>query len=160
MNLVFIYSALAFLFADLTEIITQQEHPITTYQYLLLEEDRFDFDEVIDSQDFITLSNENLNFGINNDIVWLKYVIQNKTINPEKYFLINNPSLDSLELYVVQDKKIIQEFRGGRLLDFSLKPIPSKHIIFKINLSSLERVFVGGAKRILVSHSPGGKTVD
>ena len=70
MNLVFIYSALAFLFADLTEIITQQEHPITTYQYLLLEEDRFDFDEVIDSQDFITLSNENLNFGINNDIVY------------------------------------------------------------------------------------------
>ncbi len=134
MNLVFIYSALAFLFADLTEIITAQEHPITNYQYLLLEEDRFDFEDVINSPDFITLSNENLNFGINNDIVWLKYVVHNKTINPEKYFLINNPSLDSLELYVVQDKKIIQEFKGGRLQDFSLKPIPSKHIIFKINL--------------------------
>ncbi|OYW93419.1 MAG: hypothetical protein B7Z23_04960 [Pseudomonadales bacterium 32-61-5] len=34
----------------------------------------------------------------------------------------------------LQDKKIIQEFKGGRLQDFSVKPIPSKHIIFKINL--------------------------
>lgn len=140
--IVLISTILSLLFADFSEIIVRNEHRINHYEYIVVEEDSLTIEDVIGSDQFTLLANENINFGINNDIVWLKYVLENKTIDPEKYFLVNNPSLDSLELYVVQNKKIIQSYTGGRLDDYSLKPIPSKHIIFKIDLPINQQVEV------------------
>lgn len=140
--IVLISTILSLLFADFSEIIVRNEHRINHYEYIVVEEDSLTIEDVIGSDQFTLLANENINFGINNDIVWLKYVLENKTVDPEKYFLVNNPSLDSLELYVVQNKKIIQSYTGGRLDDYSLKPIPSKHIIFKIDLPINQQVEV------------------
>ena len=133
--MLFILSFFFFLYSEGVETIVSEEHRITNYFYLI-EPDGSDLtlEEVIQSNDFQFLKNENINFGINNDIVWLKYVLENKSTNQEKYFYINNPSLDSLDLFVVKDGKLLEQLKGGRLEPFSSRVIPSKSIIFKVNL--------------------------
>ncbi|QYH37783.1 sensor histidine kinase [Algoriphagus sp. NBT04N3] len=105
------------------------------YEYLILEEDKdIKFQEIIERNDFTKIDQQSKNFGINNDVVWLKYVVENNSENEGKYFYINNSSLDSLELFVVSENEILESYVGGRLVDFYSKPILSKSIIFDINL--------------------------
>ena len=105
------------------------------YEYLILEEDKdIKFQEIIERNDFTKIDQQSKNFGINNDVVWLKYVVENNSEKEGKYFYINNSSLDSLELFVVSENEILESYVGGRLVDFYSKPILSKSIIFDINL--------------------------
>lgn len=133
--MLFILSFFFFLYSEGVETIVSEEHKINNYYYLI-EPDGSDLtlEEVVKSNDFQLLKNENINFGINNDIIWLKYVLENKSASQEKYFYINNPSLDSLDLIVVKEGKILEQLKGGRLERFSSRIIPSKSIIFKVNL--------------------------
>ena len=140
--IILIYSLFTFLFPDFSEIILENEHQIKSYEYLIQEDEVSDISEIIGSKDFTLLENQNINFGINKDVVWLRYSLTNNTTNKEKYLFINNPSLDNLNLYVVQNGHVIQEFSGGRLEEFSNKVIPSKNIIFRINLPLNEQVYV------------------
>lgn len=133
--MLFILSFFFFLYSEGVETIVSEEHKINNYYYLI-EPDGSDLtlEEVVKSNDFQLLKNENINFGINNDIIWLKYVLENKSASQEKYFYINNPSLDSLDLIVVKEGKVLEQLKGGRLERFSSRIIPSKSIIFKVNL--------------------------
>ncbi len=114
-------------------ILTDKTIDLNKYEYLIVQED-IDINEAINSKEFILLDNELKNFGINRDLMWLKYDLLNQSQEKTKYFYINNPSLDSLELYVVEGSKIIGSHSGGRLVDYNSKPIPSKSIIFKLEL--------------------------
>ncbi|WP_144607203.1 sensor histidine kinase [Algoriphagus algorifonticola] len=108
---------------------------LNRYEYLILEENKdINFQEIIERNDFTKIDQQSKNFGINNDVVWLKYVVENNSENEGKYFYINNSSLDSLELFVVSENEILESYVGGRLVDFYSKPILSKSIIFDINL--------------------------
>jgi signal transduction histidine kinase len=130
-----IISSLLLLFAQNPIKITGESVYLDRYEYLILESDQdLSIDNVVNRDDFSLLDNENKNFGINNDVVWLKYQVENLGENLEKYLYINNPSLDSLELFVVQDGKVLESYLGGRLVDFARRSIPSKSIIFKVNV--------------------------
>ncbi|MDI1322834.1 MAG: 7TM diverse intracellular signaling domain-containing protein [Algoriphagus sp.] len=114
-------------------ILTDKPVDLNKYEYLIVEED-IDINQAINSKNFIPLNNELKNFGINSELIWLKYDLLNQSQEKTKYFFINNPSLDSLELYVVDGSKVIGSYSGGRLVDYNSKPIPSKSIIFKLEL--------------------------
>jgi hypothetical protein len=114
-------------------ILTDNAVDLNKYEYLIVQED-IDISEAINSKEFILLDNELKNFGINSDLMWLKYDIINQSQESTKYFYINNSSLDSLELYVIEGSKTIGTYSGGRLVDYGSKPIPSKSIIFKLEL--------------------------
>ena len=130
-----IISSLLLLFAQNPIKITGESVYLDRYEYLILESDEdLSIENVVNRDDFSLLDNENKNFGINNDVIWLKYQVENQGENLEKYLYINNPSLDSLELFVVQDGKVIDSYLGGRLVDFDSKSIPSKSIIFKVDI--------------------------
>lgn len=114
-------------------ILTDNAVDLNRYEYLIVKED-IDINQAISSKEFVLLNNELKNFGINSDLMWLKYEVLNQSQESAKYFYINNPSLDSLELYLVQGAEIIEIHTGGRLYDYKSKPIPSKSIIFKLEL--------------------------
>ncbi len=114
-------------------IISDKAVDLNRYEYLIVQDD-IDINQAISSKEFKSLNNELKNFGINSDLMWLKYDLINKSQEQTKYFYINNSSLDSLELYVVEGSKILEKYEGGRLVDFNSKPIPSKSIIFKLDL--------------------------
>ncbi len=122
-------------------IIDSNSKIINKYDFLI-QRDNLDLDinDVLDSKEFVTLNNENLNFGINDDIIWLRYLVKNVTREHEKYLFINNPSLDNIELYIVKGGNVIQTSKGGRLDDFSERVIRSKSIIFKIDLPHGENI--------------------
>ncbi len=115
--------------------ISEDQSDLENYHYLIRDsEENISIEEAIQSNEFIYLSDESMNFGINNDIVWIRYDVINETDEEEKYLYINNASLDSLKLFVVSDGEILSTYRGGRLEDFDARPIPSKSIIFKIDI--------------------------
>jgi len=115
--------------------ITDSQQRLDSYHYLILDaEEKITIKDAIQRDDFVSLTNESMNFGINNDIVWIRYDVENKTNEEEKYLYINNASLDSLQLYVVSEGEVLGTYRGGRLEDFDERPIPSKSIIFEINI--------------------------
>ncbi|SFG55371.1 hypothetical protein SAMN04487988_10529 [Algoriphagus hitonicola] len=115
--------------------LTEEPQDLNSYSYLILDKDEtLSIEGVLVSNDFIDLENEVKNFGINNDVVWLKYSVLNNSSSETKFFYINNPSLDSLQLYVASEGEVLKQYSGGRLEDYNSKPIPSKSIIFKIDL--------------------------
>jgi signal transduction histidine kinase len=139
--IIFIYSTLSFILSFNPIAIESNGQQINRYDYLIQSrETDLGIGDVLVSSNFVTLENQNINFGINNDVVWLKYNVRNETDENEKYLLINNPSLDNIELYLVQEGKVIQTEIGGRLESFSDRIIHSKSIIFKIDLPTNENV--------------------
>jgi two-component system NtrC family sensor kinase len=139
--IIFIYSVFSLLLSFNPIVIGSNSQPINHYGYLIQSKDRdLGIVDVLVSSNFVSLENQNINFGINNDVVWLNYKVRNETDEPEKYLFINNPSLDNIDLFVVQNGEIIQNFKGGRLDAFDERVIRSKSIIFKINLPQNENI--------------------
>lgn len=133
--IIFINSIICLILSVIPTVIDSGSQRINRYDYLIQPADMdLDIQDVLMSSEFMTLENDNINFGINNDVVWLKYNVTNKTNNDEKYLFINNPSLDYIDLYIVQQGKIIQSEKGGRLNVFNERAIRSKSIIFKLIL--------------------------
>lgn len=121
--------------------IDAESKDLSKYEFLILNSvEESNIDDVLNSDKFSFIENKSINFGINNDLVWLKYDLVNHTNIEEKYLFINNPSLDSLDLYVVNNGKIINHYFGGRLQNYAIKPIRSKSIIFKIDLPIGQKV--------------------
>ncbi len=139
--ILFIYSIFSIFLSVNPLVINSSEFPINRYHYFIQPSQvSLNIEDVIGSSEFITLENENINFGINNDVVWLKYDLINQSESEDKFFFVKNPSLDSLELFVVKDGNVTQSFTGGRLYDFDKKVIPSKSIIFNVKLPQNEHV--------------------
>lgn len=139
--LFFIQSILSLLLYSNPLIVDSKEVLISRYLYLIQPENHsLTLEQVMSSSEFVTLENENVNFGINDNVVWLKYELINKTDIEEKILFIQNPSLDSLDLYVTSGGMVTQSFFGGRLDEFKSRLIPSKSILFKIRLPKDEQV--------------------
>jgi signal transduction histidine kinase len=116
-------------------VIDDSSKDLTKYEYLIVDADsESNISDVLNSDKFSLIENESINFGINNDLVWLKYDVINNTDIESKYLFINNPSLDSLDLFVVENGEVINHYLGGRLQDFDSRPLKTKSIIFKIDL--------------------------
>jgi hypothetical protein len=121
--------------------IDSKSKDLSKFEYIIFDAGlESNIDDVLNSGKFSAIENKSINFGINDNLVWLKYDLINETDIEEKYLFINNPSLDSLDLYVVENGKVINHYLGGRLQDYDIKPIRSKSIIFKIDLPKRREV--------------------
>ncbi|MBN7817939.1 sensor histidine kinase [Algoriphagus pacificus] len=122
-------------------VIGNESVDLNRYEYLILDKNQnLGLTDVMNSQEFEKIDNSSINFGINDDLVWLRYDLINTSEENLKYLYINNPSLDSLELFIVKDQEVLQTYYGGRLVDYFSKSISSKSIIFDINLPKDEPV--------------------
>ncbi|WP_373520181.1 7TM diverse intracellular signaling domain-containing protein [Aquiflexum sp.] len=105
------------------------------YEFLIeRSNENFTIDEIIISKDFNKVESATKNFGINNRIVWLKYEILNDSDTQTMYFSINNTSLDNIEIFLVVDGEVIESQYGGRVVRIEERLIPSKNIVFELNL--------------------------
>jgi signal transduction histidine kinase len=108
------------------------------YEYLIEKNEAFDIEKIIKSQDFKRVESSTKNFGINNKIVWLKYDVINKSGENTRYFSINNSSLDKLDIYLVQNEQMVDHQGGGRFQGIQDRLIPSKNLVFEIQLEQDE----------------------
>lgn len=105
------------------------------YEFLIENSSRhFTVEEIILSEGFIKVESATKNFGINDRIVWLKYGIVNDSDEEKKFFSINNASLDKLEIFLVANGEIVDRQIGGRVVGIDDRMIPSKNIVFELNL--------------------------
>jgi two-component system NtrC family sensor kinase len=131
---IFVFSFLSFLLSINPIRISSDEVRIDRYGYLIQSEGAdLGIEQIQSSGDFIFLEGQNKNFGINDDVVWLRYAIRNESGSSKKYILINNPSLDNVDLFIVLDGKVIQRQSGGRLMSFAERPIRTKTILFEVD---------------------------
>jgi len=117
--------------------VIQQNLPSIDLAYEFLVENRdetFTIDQIILSDNFERVESATKNFGINDRIVWLKYGIVNNSDETTKYFSINNTSLDNLEIFLVVDGEVIDRQFGGRVVRIEDRLIPSKNIVFELQL--------------------------
>lgn len=115
-----------------------QENPPSidlAYEFLIEQRnERYVVEDIIHSQNFERVESATKNFGINDRIVWLKYAIVNDSDTKTKYFSINNTSLDNLEIFLVMNGEVIDRQLGGRIVKIEDRLIPSKNIVFELNL--------------------------
>jgi two-component system NtrC family sensor kinase len=77
------------------------------------------------------------NFGINENVVWIKLELDNLNSYEDPLLVLNSSSLDHLHLYSIKNKKIVNEIKTGRLAAIESRLFKSHKILFK--LSDIEK---------------------
>lgn len=109
----------------------------------LLEEKEIDVPEVLNKIDsFAENDCKNFNFGINNQVVWIK-------INPEEFsafssplLVLNSASIDFVYLYPVSGSTIGQEQVSGRMTGIENRYFQSHKIVFKLTEEEIAADFL------------------
>jgi len=75
------------------------------------------------------------NFGFSNSQLWLRFVIENPTPHEVHRLLeVSYPLLDRVELRHMQGQRQLQTLVLGNQVDFGLRPINHRHLIFPVSL--------------------------
>ena len=83
---------------------------------------------------------DNLNFGFNDGVYWLKIALQNDNQQVHEWALeFGYAQLDQVEIYLMQNQKVIQYQSGGDIIPFKEKTIEYPHTVFPLHLLSNEQ---------------------
>jgi two-component system, sensor histidine kinase LadS len=75
-----------------------------------------------------------LNFGLNHTIYWLRFTVANTGVAPKPLVLeVAAPLLDNVDLYVIQNGKLVRENATGDRRPYSERPILHSNFLFPIN---------------------------
>lgn len=95
-----------------------------------------DFLKQPDQYQWLQSEEEIPNFGYSNSAYWFHIGIDNHHSRKNEWLLnIDYPMHDFLDVYYVQDNKIIQAYHVGDRLPHSHRPVDHRNFIFPINLS-------------------------
>lgn len=91
--------------------------------------------ELLDTtRDFIFSPMEDVSLGFYSGSVWLKLPIQNDSDIPLWNLIINQPTLDSIEYYLLHDHEIVWSAITGDNLVFHSRPVLAGNFVFPIEL--------------------------
>lgn len=77
------------------------------------------------------------NLGFTNRNYWLKFTVKNSLKVPVLYYLeTSEPVTDNTNLYLIDEKGLVQKELNGDNLDFKRKSVASRKTIFKIELAA------------------------
>lgn len=107
------------------------------------------FQSLLSQQDtlpFISVKSNNrpTNFGITQDEIWLKLVLQTSELTPSRWFLeIKQPSLDIIELYFANQADMkFQSKLSGDFIAFNDKPLSHFSPLFELALQPNQQYIV------------------
>lgn len=113
---------------------TQGKTSIGEYIYNLVDtEDKFTFEEVKESEDFIVNGSKVPNLGINNHAHWIKIPLLNRTHTEEHILELNNPNLTEIEFYFPSDTGYVKKVTGLKYGHES-KMLSSERYLFPIKI--------------------------
>ncbi|TAH18130.1 MAG: hypothetical protein EAZ08_12020 [Cytophagales bacterium] len=90
-------------------------------------------------QKFIPYPKQILNFGNTSSAVWLKVTLAIKT-NKKYYLQIDNPTLDSVYFYFLDEKNTFQYKLTGKSFPISTEDIPSTHYLVQLSQPNTQAV--------------------
>ena len=74
-------------------------------------------------------------FGFDGRPHWFRLAINNKSTTPREVLLeVGYPVLDYLEIYLIHDNQLIEQYRGGDKFNFYDRPINHRNFVYKLPL--------------------------
>lgn len=112
---------------------------ITELSYLIDKDGGKEFKDIRNSTQFIQSTKKVLNFGITSNSVWLKFKVKNNTNLPELIVDLNQPIIDFVEFYVVNEKgSVTKTMEMGEAIPFSNRIFNVPDYLFMISISPNE----------------------
>lgn len=91
------------------------------------------FDEVL-TESFHTVQEKRPNLGFSKGAVWVKVAIQNLRSNPLIKFQINQPQLDTVEIFVWDGRELIASYRMGQAYPFSFREFEKPNFLIGLEI--------------------------
>jgi len=115
-----------------------QEDVSSSFSYIQLEYKTYTFDEIKEKSEqnlFLPLDKDHSKFGFTNDIFWIKAHIKNNTsTNREQILELNYPSLDAIDIYELNERKLDIKKKLGDLRPFSKSTfMPNPNYAFSLS---------------------------
>jgi diguanylate cyclase (GGDEF)-like protein len=83
------------------------------------------------------------NYGFSKSVFWVRFQLQNPTYIDNFWLLeLAYPYMDSMWVYILQKKKVIQVEQLGDLLPFSSRTIPHRNFVVKLKINKQEKKWV------------------
>ncbi|WP_176736949.1 7TM diverse intracellular signaling domain-containing protein [Oligoflexus tunisiensis] len=95
---------------------TTEQVAIGNFSYLKDASRKLEFESVKDREDWQTNERPNFNFGLAEEVYWIRFRLSNQEDVPLKWVLeMEYAPLDYVDLYIVSDKGVIHKAAGDRL---------------------------------------------
>ncbi|UCS95782.1 sensor histidine kinase [Echinicola marina] len=78
------------------------------------EQDNPGIDQLVGNTQFNRREGFAPNFGVNNDVVWIKFYVKNQGAGMDQFLVIDNPSLDEIEYYLFESGDLVDKGIKGR----------------------------------------------
>lgn len=107
---------------------------ISNFEFLVENSGNLEISDVISNPDFELIASKNPNFGLGEKSVWLRFQVRSvNDLKEKKFLVINNPNLDEVYFYLVNEGQVINKKVSGRIHKFSERIILSRKLIFEID---------------------------
>jgi diguanylate cyclase len=117
-----------------------------TAQYLVDREGDLTIAQLLresDTRRWLPTAGTSWSFGLSDNAYWFRFRLINHTAADADTLLeIHYPLLDHIELYVVQEGRVIHQARAGDALPYAARPFPVRNFLFKPPLPQGEAVTI------------------
>lgn len=138
---VFLFMLLTLSFFGFSNQLVSNEGPerhFGTAQYLTSDE-YLSLDEVRQSDplDWQSIEIEDASFGFDSRHFWLQIPLLNIQSSTSPWFLRSKyPLLDTIDVYLLADEELVQEFHTGDSLPFRQRPIEQPNFVFPLDIKT------------------------
>jgi diguanylate cyclase (GGDEF)-like protein len=103
-------------------------------EYLVDPEKQYLISDILSNTDHMwqVLSQDLTSLGMSNDIHWFRFTLNNIDPIQSKLLEIDNALLDNVNLWFVQDKKVLAEYQVGDTLVFSQRIVEHENFLFPV----------------------------
>ncbi|MFT4766164.1 MAG: hypothetical protein ACI9OH_003287, partial [Oleispira sp.] len=86
---------------------------------------------------------EDASFGFNQRHFWFRFPLQNIHRSDTPWFLRSNyPLLDHIDVYLLADNDVAQEFHSGDTFPFNQRPIKQPTFVFPLEINTHKEYFI------------------
>lgn len=126
----------SFLLADTPYLVSSfdkqadmQEHT----QYLIDSEKNHSLSDVLESNVFEPMPKKSL--GIHSYVVWTRLALHNDTNQTRSFIMANmKPAIDKLDVYILDDKRVVSEYKIGDARAIENRPIHHRHSVIPLEI--------------------------
>jgi len=81
---------------------------------------------------FNSRGEDGLNFGVTKKVVWIRFALNNPTLQHDWILLLDNPRLERVELYFRAPTGEVQHMVSGESTPFEVRPYPGREVAFPL----------------------------
>jgi diguanylate cyclase (GGDEF)-like protein len=118
----------------LPSVLQPSQVIVPEISYLATKTNQYDIDSVrqVPESKWQTSQNKRLSLGLSDNTFWLAFALARPEITQPQLLHIDNPLLDSLSVWIVDQNKILNEHHVGDILPFKQRILSDKSFLFAV----------------------------